>query len=409
MNGPWKGWTTKPPSPDFTARVARAARRDYVARRARKVTFGVSALALAAGAALFVRHARLQGGGDSAASGPDEGRIRPDELRLAPGMITWPLARGWSEEVFDFPLPFAPKLSYHGTVPLHFSPTFGKPGTPGYWSYVPIWVRAGIEGNTKPDPRQLEEDLRDYYTGLCHTSGHPATRTRSETVTYEAHLTPAPLDPKDEAVGATWSFRGDLQAVDCIVTGDQLALSVEAVAGACGEKAAFVAYTISPRPSSDPIWEELRADRRRFDCRHPATPAEITALTTVPSAASVTIPDTAAGRALTWVLSALSHVPTEAEITERFAPSFLEKISAHELAEDLLELGAAYSPPVVAEISAAAADTLVVRVRSGNREAPLLGREIRLSIGVDPNDPTHISSLRVPPSSETDAPAHTEE
>ncbi len=293
-----------------------------------------------------------------------------------------------------FPLSFAPALPYHGVLPVHFSPTFFEPGKEGYWSYVVVWVKAGAPRNALPQPQLLEQDLRTYYTGLCGTNGHPTTHTRSPGfVSHEAHLASVPLAPEDRAAGGERFFQGDLEAVDCIVTGDELALHVEAVAGACDDRTSFTAYTISPRPPSDPVWAKLRAERRAFDCRHPATEADVAAILTPPSDPAAAIPDTPAGRALTWVLGAIVRTPTEAEVTAHFAPSFLVEAPARQLVEAYAQRGAAFSPPIVERVLNATPERLEAVLRSGNREAPILGREYKLSLAVDPADPTRILSV----------------
>src|SRR6202011_981781 len=105
---------------------------------------------------------------------------------------------------------------YRGVVPIHFSPTFFKPGAEGDWSYVVVWVKAGARGGERPDPQHLEEDLRAYYTGLCGKSGHPDLHTKSPgLVSGDVHLAPLPLAPRDRAAGAAWSAGGELQTVDC--------------------------------------------------------------------------------------------------------------------------------------------------------------------------------------------------
>jgi hypothetical protein len=392
MSAPWHKWGAKPPSPDFAARVARAARRDFVARRARKIGASAAGLALAAAAALFVRSQTASRDGKGTAA---EGRARivADEPRVVPGSLGWHLSDAWTDEAFAFPLPFAPKLPYHGVVVVHFAPAFRELGSPGYWSYVPIWIKAGAAG--RPDPRQLEEDLHDYYLGLCGTDGHPVIHTRAaDPASYEAHLEPATLDAADRAEGGQWAFQGDLRTVDCVVAGGDLLLNVEAVAGTCAGQASFVAYTISPRPFADPVWARLRAERRAFDCRHTMTEEAIDALLAPPAIAP---PNTPAGSALSWVLAAIERVPSEAEIVARVAPTMLAKAPARDVLAAFDSLHEDFSPPVLEAVSSVGPGRVIAVVRSGKRDAPIVGREIKLAVTVDPAAPERIAAMESVP------------
>ncbi len=319
--------------------------------------------------------------------------------RVENGSIAWPLARGWTDEVYTFPLPFAPKLPYEGALAAHFPPTFTQPGTPEYWSYVVAWVKAGASAHERPDPRVLEQDLHGYYAGLCATGGHPGTHTVSPDFDgYEAHLAPAPLLEEDRVHGGAWFFRGDLRTVDCIVTGTDLQLSVEAVVGSCSGETSFTAYTLSSRPPSDPLWGELRAERRAFDCQHSAEDDS------APPPPAATVPETPAGRGLAWVLAALSRPPTEAEVRARFTAEALVKVPPTDLAGAFAALASELSPPALLEVSEASPWSLVARVRSGNRDVPVRGRELRLAVEVDPTDGARLRSVRpMPPADAPDA------
>jgi hypothetical protein len=392
---PWNDRAPRPPSPDFAARVARAARQDFLARRRRRlarIAWGASALCAAAGVALLVRVAlHAQASRMTAA-------IAPDEARVENGSVAWPLARGWTDEVYTFPLSFAPKLPYRGALAAHFPPAFAQPGASAYWSYVVAWVKAGAAAHERPDPRILERDLHDYYAGLCATGGHPGTHTVSPDFDgYEAHLAPAPLFEEDRANGGAWFFRGDLRTVDCIVTGTDLQLSVEAVVGSCNGETSFTAYALSPHPPGDPLWGELRAERRAFDCRRSV---ENDPSPSPPAAA--TVPETPAGRGLAWVLAALTRPTTESEVRARFTADTLAKVPPSDLAEAFAALALELSPPELLEVSEASPWSLVARVRSGRRDVPVRGREMRLAVEIDPADGARLRSVRQMPA--TDAP-----
>lgn len=256
---PWKQWPVPSPSPGFVERVAAEARREHVARsRTRRLTFAAAPVLVAAAVALLVVHLGRR----------PAPAIRADSPPVDEHSLHWPSPARWSDVHFDFPLSFAPELPYRGFVHMHMSPDFEHPGTPGYWAYVVSWVTADAQPGEFADPHRLEQDLRAYYTGLCGKNGHPGTRQRAvDFVSRVAHLSTAPLAGEDRSNGATELLQGEVEALDCIVNGDELTLHVEASAGSCAPGVSYVVYALSPRPPEDPIWTALRAERRAFDCR----------------------------------------------------------------------------------------------------------------------------------------------
>lgn len=117
--------------------------------------------------------------------------------------------------------------------------------------------------------------------------------------------------------------------------------------------------------------------------------------TALPTA--VPLPETPAGRQLGWVLATMQ--PTgggdPGKLGERFAPSFLEQISAEEVAAGLRELGA-QGPwiPVLVDGSS----TQLVATVVASRQALGAPERLQVLIGVDAED--RIESLRLVPAPE---------
>jgi hypothetical protein len=254
MSDLFQAWTPQKPKEGFADRVAREARRRHRARRARRAIAGaVATLSLAAVALLLLVRGRPWAG---------TAEIHADGPNLT---AAWPVGADWEEHIFPFPLVFAPDIPYRGAVRIHFSEEFDRPGQPGYWSNVTIWLTDG-DGH-EPDPRQLEANVRAYYTGLCGQHGHPTSHGQApEWHSRYAHLSPVAVTEEDRALGRTSAFQGDLDALDCVTSGGELAIHLDVVAGTCASGTAYVAYAISPRSFEDPIWGALRRERRAFDC-----------------------------------------------------------------------------------------------------------------------------------------------
>jgi hypothetical protein len=126
---------------------------------------------------------------------------------------------------------------------------------------------------------------------------------------------------------------------------------------------------------------------------------------TTPPATAVSIPDTPAGHALAFVLASVAVPPSEAEVSERVSRSLLARTPARKFVAMFERLGADYAPLIVDRVTERSPQTLVVTVHSGKPDAPILGRGMTVTIGVDAEDPTRLSTFEDAPPTNADATA----
>jgi len=162
---------------------------------------------------------------------------------------------GWRFERIDFPLAFAPDLTYPGFEELEFAPGMFQPKSETYFTYV---FAMKLEVTDVIDAAFLDSLLERYYRGLCDS----ASRDRNHT-----------LDPKKiQAEGKedhyeapkSRHFHAKLQTYDPFVTNLPLTLNLEILVIDAGEKDKRLMAAVSPKPTNDPLWNKLRALKQRF-------------------------------------------------------------------------------------------------------------------------------------------------
>jgi hypothetical protein len=145
----------------------------------------------------------------------------------------WAAPRGWKTETIPFPLEFAPTLDYVGLEELRFSPSFGKPKEPLYFTYAFVWV---VEGDAPPAPKRLGQDLKAYFDGLmtavakdkARKAGKPAPRPVSSraTMVADAPGSGAGGPPPAGGLALVPYARGTVNSTDSFYTQKHLQLMV---------------------------------------------------------------------------------------------------------------------------------------------------------------------------------------
>jgi hypothetical protein len=177
-----------------------------------------------------------------------------------PVAFGWATPEGWRSERIPFPLKFAPELPYRGVEELRFAPRFFKPDSETYFTYSFAFVLDpdGRAGALPFRAEQLAADLRTYFAGLTRAVGRHAVPAAS----HDATITAIPGGPAQR-------YRGTVRTVDGFGDGRALTLHVEGESFVCGSRRVILS-SLSPRPSSDPIWPLLAAQRATFACGAPA-------------------------------------------------------------------------------------------------------------------------------------------
>ena len=163
----------------------------------------------------------------------------------------WPVPSGWKKETIPFPLEFAPSIRHEGVEELRFAPNFFRPEAPGYWSYAFVWW---LKDPTTPEASALSSELARYFEGLSTAVG--GKKFRFDRSHFKAAIS-----------GTKEHFAGTAQLYDAFTTGRPLSLRIEGQAIDCASQSRHaVLFLLSPKPSNDPIWKELRERAASFRC-----------------------------------------------------------------------------------------------------------------------------------------------
>ena len=184
---------------------------------------------------------------------PESPRVNPPEA----ASFEWPVPAGWKHETIPFPLDFAPMLPYHGIEELRFMPGFFKADAPDYWSYAFVWWLTDAPALDGPT---LSAALAQYFRGLATAVGQDKYKFDPQRFRADLALTGS---------AAQRILSGDVSSYDPFVTGQELVLHVEASLRPCPQSGRnALLFLLSPKPTSDPVWAELRACAESWRCPH---------------------------------------------------------------------------------------------------------------------------------------------
>jgi hypothetical protein len=164
---------------------------------------------------------------------------------------------GWRRERLDFPLGFAPELSFRGYEDLLFAPGMFEPDSESYFSYA---LALRLEGDVPVDEASLASFLETYYRGLCRAVGE------ERGLALDLASVRARVSRDGE------QLRARVEAFDPFVpsiTGEPLALEVELTCRAA-PRATEVLGLVSPLSMDAPIWTELREVGAAWHAARPA-------------------------------------------------------------------------------------------------------------------------------------------
>ena len=162
---------------------------------------------------------------------------------------------------YNFPLPWAHSIAYHGIEDVAFSPDFDYTDSPEYHSYLFLWW---LEGAVPLNAKQLESDMAPYFQGLAEQRGrnHGFTPDLSQVV---ASYNSEPSGLHTFGGVAANSFQGVVSIYD--PHGKVIKLNSEVVTCVCpasNHTAAF--FGMSEEPRSEGIWKQIDAVRDSFRC-----------------------------------------------------------------------------------------------------------------------------------------------
>jgi hypothetical protein len=171
---------------------------------------------------------------------------------------TLEIPKGWDVERFLIPIEFAPTIPYKGVEDIRFTPSWGKKETDEYWSYAFLWF---LDGRPKFDSKIIEKNLTAYYTGLTNIN---IDKNKIDT---------AKLIPVTVSIHKRTSYKGDLKTFEGTVsmidymTQKPIVVNLVIHIKSCeGKNKTLVFHEVSPKPYTDPVWNDLNRLWANFKC-----------------------------------------------------------------------------------------------------------------------------------------------
>jgi hypothetical protein len=169
-----------------------------------------------------------------------------------------PVPTSWSVERFALPPDFAKQISYKGVEDLRFFPGWGDPKSEDHWSYAFLWW---LSGNIEPDESSLQNDLKNYYSGLIARNIGPRKipAEKQFPVIVKIHRIKS-------ATGDLMTFNGTVDMLNYI-TQTPMTLNLIVHKKDCSDKShSFLFFEVSPKPYDHSNWEKMNKLYADFSC-----------------------------------------------------------------------------------------------------------------------------------------------
>jgi hypothetical protein len=186
----------------------------------------------------------------------------PPYLNPASDRFTYSVPGSWRiDPRYDFPLPWAPSITYHGVEDVAFSPDFDFTASPEYHSYLFFWW---LDGTPTLTPKQFASDMLVYFKGLAEQRGRNHN-FKPDPSKVTASYDPDPAGPPTLGGAPAGSFKGVVNIYD--PRGQIIRLNSEVVTAVCpgsNHTVTFVGMSMQTRPAA--IWKTIDTVRDSFRC-----------------------------------------------------------------------------------------------------------------------------------------------
>jgi hypothetical protein len=167
---------------------------------------------------------------------------------------------GWPVERSALPPRWAPDWTLKGIEEIRFAPGWGIHDRPDYWSLAYLfWLEKG----QRVDAQVLETQLHSYFDGLIKTGGGavPHNIPADKMVPTRVSIQKIRTEPDDAETFAGTIDMLDYQAMRPI------RLNITAHVKDCpGQKHTGLFIEASPKPLTDPLWQDLKQAKTHFSC-----------------------------------------------------------------------------------------------------------------------------------------------
>src|ERR1039458_1429633 len=155
----------------------------------------------------------------------------PPHLNPASDPFVYTVPGSWAAVPrYHYPLPWAPKLPYHGFVDLFFSPNFRETDSPEYHSYL---FFMSLEGTHMLTAEQLQSFLLTYFQGLAEERGQNNGFTPDLTKVSATYKEDSAASPTFGGAAAH-AFSGTVTIWD--TNGKTITLNSEVLISGCGTR-----------------------------------------------------------------------------------------------------------------------------------------------------------------------------
>ena len=174
----------------------------------------------------------------------------------APYTLNFP--KGWGVERFLIPIEFAPQIPYKGVEDIRFTPGWGNVKSEEYWTYAFLWY---LEGTLKVNATIVQNNLKAYYTGLVGRNIVPRKIPAKKLVPVKTEIRKVNTDKSDLK-----TFRGTIYMLDYMEQKPITLYCIVHLKYCSGQNKTYIFNEISPKPSSDNIWQNLNQLWTEFNC-----------------------------------------------------------------------------------------------------------------------------------------------
>ncbi len=187
----------------------------------------------------------------------------PEHVSQASDPFAYKVPGSWATDPrYMFPLPWWPKIPYHGFENVFFSPNFDQTDSSEYHSFLFFWW---LDGAHMLTAEQLEPDMLAYFRGIAEERGRNYGFTPDLSKVSATYKKDAATSPTFGGAAAR-AFSGTLNIWD--THGKIITLNSEVLISDCGTRnqtAFFFAQSLEPRDGE--MWKQLDAIRDTFQCK----------------------------------------------------------------------------------------------------------------------------------------------
>ncbi|WP_117884306.1 serine hydrolase domain-containing protein [Aureibaculum luteum] len=158
----------------------------------------------------------------------------------------------WGQEIFIFPIHFAPEIKYEGFEDIRFAKGWAKVDSDGFWTYAFAW---SVKANSALSEKEIESNLQLYFDGLMTGVNKDKDKILPKTL--------AQLDKKEDTNNKI-IYTGKISIFDAFTTQKKMTLNVHVENYYLErKKKAVVLFRFSPKYFEHDIWNKLNEVKLR--------------------------------------------------------------------------------------------------------------------------------------------------